>query len=62
MFQLHDEGQSPYLYKFQDDEWFWLESNSFLKIDLGKQSETLRINKSNDTCDEGRVRERRSVK
>ena len=55
MFQFHDEGQSPYLYKFEDNQWLWFESKSLLRIDLGKQTETLQINKSNHTCDEGRV-------
>ena len=51
--QLHDEGQSPYLYKFEDNEWLWFESKLFLEIKLGKQTKTLLINKSNYTCDEG---------
>ena len=51
-FHLHEEGQSPYLYKF-DEEWVWFNFNqSNYKISLGKQIETLRINKSNYTCDE----------
>ena len=49
---MHEEGQSPYLYKFEDDQWLWFDSKSYLKIDLGKQTETLRITKSNYTCDE----------
>ena len=53
MFQFHDEGQSPYLYKFEDNQWLWFESKTLLRIDLGKQTETLQINKSNHTCDEG---------
>ena len=51
-FQLHEEGQSPYLYKFEDDQWLWFDSKSYLKMELGKQTETLRITKSNYTCDE----------
>ena len=51
-FQLHEEGQSPYLYKFEDDQWFWFDPNSTIRISLGKQTETLRINKSNYVCDE----------
>ena len=51
-FQLHEEGQSPYLYKFEDDQWLWFESNSYVKMELGKQTETLRITKSNYKCDE----------
>ena len=51
-FQMHEEGQSPYLYKF-DEEWVWFNFNqSNYKISLGKQIETLRINKSNYKCDE----------
>ena len=53
MFQFHDEGQSPYLYKFEDNQWLWFESKTLLRIDFGKQTETLQINKSNHTCDEG---------
>jgi hypothetical protein len=49
---LHEEGQSPYLYKFEDDQWLWFESNSYVKMELGKQTETLRITKSNYKCDE----------
>ena len=51
-FQMHEEGQSPNLYKF-DEEWVWLHSQYNYKINLGKQIETLRINKSDHTCDEG---------
>ena len=50
-FQMHEEGQSPNLYKF-DEQWVWLHSQYNYKINLGKQIETLRINKSNYTCDE----------
>ena len=52
MFQFHDEGQSPYLYKFEDNQWLWFESKTLLRIDFGKQTETLQINKSNHTCDD----------
>ena len=48
----YDEGQSPYLYKFEDDQWFWFDSNSTIRIDFDKQIKTIRISKSNRTCDE----------
>ena len=52
-FLFHEEGQSHYLYKFEDNEWMWFHSNSFSLIELDKQTKTLRINKSNYSCDEG---------
>ena len=52
VFQFHQEANSPYLYKFAQDQWFWFETESLLKIEIGKQIDTVNINKSNYTCDE----------
>ena len=48
--QFHQEGNSPYLYQFAQDEWLWFENNNLLNIELGKQIDTTNINKSNYTC------------
>ena len=48
--QFHDEGQSPYGYKFDDSQWVYFNSNEALKIGFGKQMSTIRLNKSNYTC------------
>ena len=50
--QLHQEADSPYLYKFAQDQWLWFKSKSFLFIEFGKQIDTININKSNYTCNE----------
>ena len=50
--QFHEEANSPYLYKFAQDQWFLFDTENLLKIEIGKQIETIRINKSNYTCDE----------
>ena len=50
--QFHQEANSPYLYKFAQDQWFLFDTENLLKIEIGKQIETIRINKSNYICDE----------
>ena len=50
--QFHEEANSPYLYKFAQDQWFLFDTENLLKIEIGKQIETIRINKSNYICDE----------
>ena len=50
--QFHQEADSPYLYKFAQDQWFLFEAQNLLKIEIGKQIDTININKSNYTCDE----------
>ena len=53
--QFHQEADSPYLYKFAQDQWFWFESKVLLPVldlEIGKQIDTININKSNYTCDE----------
>ena len=53
--QFHQEANSPYLYKFAQDQWFWFESKVLLPVldlEIGKQIDTININKSNYTCDE----------
>ena len=48
--QLHQEANSPYLYKFAQDEWLYIERDTLLYIQLGNQIDTININKSNYTC------------
>ena len=48
--QFHEEANSPYLYKFAQDQWLWFQSNTMYYIGLGKQIDTININKSNYTC------------
>ena len=48
--QFHQQANSPYLYKLAQDEWLTIERNTFLRIVLGKQIDTININKSNYTC------------
>ena len=48
--QFHEEANSPYLYKFTEDQWYWFKGKKFLYIDFGKQIDTININKSNYTC------------
>ena len=50
--QFHQEDNSPYLYKFAQDQWFLFETHDLLKIEIGKQIDTIYINKSNYTCEE----------
>ena len=49
--QFHKENQSPYLYKFPQDQRFWIESNTSLSMGLEKQIDTINMNKPNYTCD-----------
>ena len=50
--EWHQEGQSPYLYKYADDNSYWIKNNSHLHIKLGTQTETTNINKFSYTCNE----------
>ena len=50
--QFHQEADSPYLYKFEQDQWLFFDVQKLLKIEIGKQIDTIDINKSNYTCDE----------
>ena len=50
--QFHQEANSPYLYKFAQDQWLLFENQTLLKIEIGKQIDTININKSNYICDE----------
>ena len=51
VFQFHQEDNSPYLYKFAQDQWLLFDTEKLLKIEIGKQIDTININKSNYTCD-----------
>ena len=35
--QFHQEADSPYLYKFAQDQWFLFDAQNLLKIEIGKQ-------------------------
>ena len=48
--QFHQEANSPYLYVFAHDQGLWIKNNTLLYIELGKQIDTININKSNYTC------------
>ena len=50
--QFHQEADSPYLYKFAQDQWLLFENQTLLKIEIGKQIDIININKSNYSCDE----------
>ena len=50
--QFHQEANSPYLYKFAQDQWLLFENQTLLKIEIGKQIDIININKSNYSCDE----------
>ena len=50
--QFHQEADSPYLYKFAQDQWLLFKTQNLLIIEIGKQIDTININKSNYTCDE----------
>ena len=50
VFQFHETANSPYLYKFAQDEWRWFESKTFLYVEFGKQIDTINLNKSNHSC------------
>ena len=52
LLQFHQEVDSPYLYKFAQDQWLLFGTQNLLKIEIGKQVDTININKSNYTCDE----------
>ena len=48
--QFHEKANSPYLYKFAQDQWLWFQSNTMFYMGLGQQIDTININKSNYTC------------
>ena len=50
--QFHQEGQSPYSYKFAKEELHWHGSNSHLVFTFMKQTDTLKNNKHSYTCNE----------
>ena len=50
--QFHQEADSPYLYKFAQDQWLWFQKKNFLYIEMEKQIDTININKPNYECDE----------
>ena len=50
MLQFHQEADSPYLYKFAQDEWVWFKGKNSFRIVFGKQIDTINLNKSNYTC------------
>ena len=49
--QFHQEADSPYLYKIVQDQ-IWFEDKNLLWIQFDKQIDTIKINKSNYTCNE----------
>ena len=50
--QFHQEGQSPYSYKFAKEELHWILINSYLGFTFMKQTDTLKMNKDSYTCNE----------
>ena len=52
MVQFHQEGESPYAYKFAEEDSHWIENDSFVYITLMKQIDTLNMNKHSYTCNE----------
>ena len=48
---FHQEADSPYLYKLVQDQ-IWFEDKNLLWIQFDKQIDTIKINKSNYTCNE----------
>ena len=48
--QFHHQNDSPYLYKIAQDELIWFDNKTLLYIQLGKQIDTININKSNYSC------------
>ena len=50
LLQFHQEANSPYLYKLARDEWIWFQRYNKVFINIGKQIDTVNINKSNYTC------------
>ena len=52
LLQFHQEANSPYLYTFAQDQWYWFKDKTFLLIELEKQIDTININKPNYTCNE----------
>ena len=52
LLEFHQEANSPYLYKWAQNEGLWFESKTVLYMLFEKQIDTININKSNYTCDE----------
>ena len=52
LLEFHQEANSPYLYKWAQDEGLWLENKTVSYMLFGKQIDTIKINKLNYTCDE----------
>ena len=51
-FQFHQEGQSPYAYKFAEEETNWIGNNSYVSLTFTKQIVTLNMNKRSYACNE----------
>ena len=50
--QFHQEGQSPYSYKFAKEGLHWIVINQHLVFTFMKQTDTLKTNKHSYTCNE----------
>ena len=51
--RFHEEADSPYLYNsIEYNQWLWFRNEKNLYMELGKQTDTINIKKSNYTCDE----------
>ena len=50
--QFHENGQSPYGFDIDISQVFWFNSGKALKLHFGQQINTIRVNKSNYTCNE----------
>ena len=53
LLQFHQEANSPYLFNLEQDDVLWFERKTLFYSSFGKQIDTININKSNYTCDEG---------
>ena len=50
--QFHQEGQSPYAYKFAEEETKWIGNDSYVSFTFTKQIVTLYMNKKSYPCNE----------
>ena len=50
--QFHQRGQSPYSYKFAEQEIHWLDNDSYVQVQLMKQVDTLNMNKYSYICNQ----------
>ena len=50
--QLHQEGQSPYAYKFAEEEIHWFGNESYFTLTLMYQIDTVNMNLHRYTCNE----------